>query len=129
MKRIQLSNDLARQAAKRAIDDAPDGFVVEVKERTRTSEQNALMWAMLADISAQIDWHGVRLTPDEWKDLFSAGLVKSKVVPNIEGNGFVILGQRTSRMTKSEFSDLVALIDAFGVDRGVKFSAPERWAA
>lgn len=129
MKRIQLSNDLARQAAKRAIDDAPDGFVVEVKERTRTADQNALMWAMLADIAAQIDWHGVKLSLDEWKDLLSAGLVKSKVVPNIEGNGFVILGQRTSRMTKSEFSDLVALIDAFGSERGVKFSAPERLAA
>lgn len=108
---------------------SPDGFVVEVKEPTRNLEQNALMWALLADLERQIDWHGVKLTAEEWKDLLSAGLVKSRVVPNIEGNGFVILGQRTSKMSKREFADLITLIQAFGDERGVRWSEREMVAA
>ncbi|WP_413914606.1 recombination protein NinB [Candidatus Skiveiella danica] len=56
------------------------------------------MWAMLHDIEQQCEWHGIKLADEEWKDLFSAGLVKSKVVPNLDGTGFVILGQRTSQI-------------------------------
>lgn len=108
---------------------APDGFVVEIKEPTRNLEQNALMWALLADVAAQVPWHGVRLSPEEYKDLLSAGLVKSRVVPNIEGNGFVILGQRTSKMSKREFADLITLIQAFGAERGVVWSDDARRAA
>lgn len=88
------------------------------------------MWAMLADIEKQTTWHGMKLNAEEWKDLLSAGLVQSKVVPNMEGNGFVILGQRTSKLTKSQFAALIELIGAFGAERGVVWSdSAERWAA
>ncbi|TJZ75597.1 recombination protein NinB [Chitiniphilus eburneus] len=101
--------------------DSP--LVVEVKEPTRTLEQNALMWPLLECLSKQTDWHGIKLTELEWKDLISAGLVKSKVVPNLDGTGFVIVGQRTSKMGKRMFSDLIELIYAVGAERGVDFDA------
>jgi len=43
----------------------------------------------------------------------------------------VILGQRTSKLSKSQFAALIELITAFGIERGVEFSdvAPERMAA
>ncbi len=130
-KRIfRLVHDIARQNAHKAIDAAPDGYVVEIKESTRTLAQNSLMWPLLEDIAAQVPWHGIKLSPDEYKDLLSAGLVKSKVVPNIDGTGFVILGQRTSMMSKQEFSDLCELILAFGAEHGVRWTdAPYREAA
>lgn len=34
-------------------------------------------------------------------------------------NGFVVLGQSTSKMGKREFSDLVELIYSFGAERNV----------
>ena len=105
-----------------AVKNAPDGFVVTVSEPTRTLEMNALLWALLTELSNKLPWHGIRLSPEEYKDLLSAGLVKSRVVPNIEGNGFVILGQRTSRMTKAEFSQLIDLIYAFAADHGVELA-------
>ena len=119
---FRLVHATARRMAAECIAAAPDGYVVTVQEPTRNLEQNALMWALLTDIANQVEWHGVRLSPDEYKDLLSAGLVKAKVVPNIEGNGFVILGQRTSKMGKREFSDLIELIRAFGADHDVKFN-------
>ena len=101
-----------------------------IGETTRTLEQNSLLWPLLTEVSRQVDWYGQKLTPDEWKDVFSAALKKAKVVPGLDG-GFVVCGQRTSKMGKREFSDLVELIYAFGAERGVEFSdvVPERMAA
>lgn len=81
----------------------------------RTAAQNRRMWAMLSDVSQQVNWYGTRLTPDEWKDVFTASLKRQKVVPGLDG-GFVVVGGRTSRMSKSLFSDLITLMLAFGAD-------------
>lgn len=99
-------------------------LVIEVKEKTRSTEQNARMWALLTDVSRQVDWYGQKLTPEEWKDVFSASLKKQKAVPGLDG-GFVILGQRTSKMSIREMGELMELIEAFGAEKGVRFSAPE----
>jgi hypothetical protein len=98
-------------------------MVVEVKPETRSLEQNARLWALLTEVSEQVDWYGKRLTPEEWKHLFTASLRKLSVVPNLEGTGFVALGLSTSKMTRAEMSDLQTLIEAFGAERGVQFSA------
>lgn len=128
---LKITGDTAHRAICSHVMKAPLGYVVTIAEPTRNLEQNAKMWAMLKELSEQTDWHGNKLNPDEWKDLLSAGLVQSKVVPNLTGNGFVILGQRTSKLSKSQFAALIELITAFGVERGVVFSdqVPERWAA
>lgn len=131
---LKLTGESARKAACRDILAAPDGYIVTIAEPTRNLEQNAKMWAMLADLEKQCAWHGNKLNAEEWKDLLSAGLVQSKAVPNLTGNGFVILGQRTSKLTKSQFAALIELIYSFGADRDVTWSEPsaalpERWAA
>lgn len=99
-------------------------WVLTVKQATRSIEQNARLWAMLTDISKQVDWYGQKLTPDEWKDVFSAAMKRTKVVPGIDG-GFVVCGQSTSKMTKAEMSEMQTLMEAFGAERGVKFKAQE----
>jgi len=115
-----LAHDTARRRAVECVAAAPTGFVVEVKPRTRTLEQNALMWARLGEISRQVVWYGQKLTDEEWKDVMSASLKKQKAVPGIDG-GFVILGQRTSKMTVAEMSELMTLIEAFAAQHGVEF--------
>ena len=101
-------------------------LVLVVKPETRSLAQNSRLWAMLTDISRQVDWYGNKLTPEEWKDVFSAALKKQKVVPGLDG-GFVVCGQRTSRMTKAEMSELQELMAAFGAERGVVFH--DEWEA
>ena len=81
-------------------------MVVTIKAAKRTSAQNARMWAMLHEIATQVEWHGKYLQPDDWKSIFSATLHDMRVVPNLESNGFVALGQSTRAMTKKEFSDI-----------------------
>jgi hypothetical protein len=90
----------------------------------RSSEQNRMMWANLSDISNQVNWHGHKLTKDEWKDVLTAALKRQKVVPGIDG-GFVVLGYSTRNMEVAEMNELIELSYAFGTQQGVKFSATE----
>jgi hypothetical protein len=120
---FRLVHPTARQMASRAVINAPDGFVCEIKPRTRSLDQNAKMWAMLADVSRQVEWYGQHLTSEEWKDVLTAALKKQKAVPGIDG-GFVVIGARTRNMTIREMSDLVELMYAFGAERDVKWSDP-----
>jgi hypothetical protein len=98
--------------------------VVEIKPETRTLAQNARLWAMLTDVSKQVNWYGRKLLEEEWKHVFTASLAKQDVVPGLDG-GFVVLGKSTSKMTKPEMSELQQLIEAFGAQQGVRFTAPE----
>jgi hypothetical protein len=119
-----LVHDTARQMAVRAVTRAPAGYVVEVKPKTRTLDQNAKLWALLTDLSEQVNWHGQKLTPDEWKIVMTASIRRQRVLPGIDG-GFVAIGESTSKMTVKEFSDLMELIHAFGAQHEVRFSGSE----
>lgn len=124
MKQIfQLSHELARKNAANAVIKAPEGFIVEIKPRTRSLDQNACLWALLTELSKKMQWpvdgQMVYLKPEEWKHILSAGLKRhQRVAMGIEG-GFVVLGQSTSKMTKAEMSELLELIHAFAADRGI----------
>ena len=127
MKRtLILTGEAARNAMHREVDALPMGYAATFGEATRTNDQNAKLWPMLDDIARQVDWYGNKLTDEEWKDVFSAALKRQKVVPGLDG-GFVVCGQRTSKMGKREFSDLIELMYSFGAEQGVVWS--ERMAA
>lgn len=113
-----------RQRLHMELDQAPDGWIVDIREPTRSLQQNALMWQVLGEISHQVEWYGSRLTPDEWKDMITASLKQQKTVPGIEG-GFVVLGARTSKMAIAEMNDVIEFAYAFGVEHGVRFTAQE----
>jgi len=93
--------------------------VIEIKEMTRSLDQNAKLWAILGDVSSQVEWHGRKLSSEAWKHIFTAALVKQDVVPNLAGDGFVVLGQSTSKMTVGQMRGLIELIHAFGAERNV----------
>ena len=105
------------------------GTTVTFKENKRSIPQSDKMWAMLGEIAAQVSWHGVRLSPDDWKIVFLDALKRElRMVPNIDGNGFVQLGRSSSDLTKEEMSGMLELITEFGLRHGVRFG-DERNAA
>jgi len=95
-------------------------WVLTVKRKTRSIEQNARLWALLTEVSNQVEWCGKKLTPEDWKNVFSAALYQQEAVPGING-GFVVLGRSTSKMTVAQMSEMQTLIEAFGAERGVVF--------
>jgi hypothetical protein len=88
------------------------------------------MWAMLGDIAKQIPWmvnFQLRLlSPEDWKTVLSACFKQeTRLASTIDGDGFVLLGARTSRMTPRQMSEFIEFIYAFGASRGVKWTEPK----
>lgn len=120
---VTIHSERDRERALKIISAAPFKTRVEVKAAKRSLPQNSKLWAMLSEVAEQVPWHGVRLRPDDWKFLFLDALKRElRIVPNIEGNGFVNLGRSSSDLTKDEMGDLIELIHQFGANHDVKFS-------
>jgi hypothetical protein len=88
------------------------------------------MWAMLTDVSQQARYHGLKLSPDDWKMIFLDGLGHElRMVPNLSGTGFVNLGKSSSKLCVEEMSNLIELIFAYGAKHGVTFGDEAERAA
>lgn len=123
---ILLASDDDRIRAARWAAHLPQGTRIEFKSPKRSLPQNDRMWAMLTDVATQLPWHGIKLTADDWKLIFLDALKRElRMVPNIDGSGFVNLGRSSSDLSKAEMTDLIELISAFGANHGVVFHDPE----
>jgi hypothetical protein len=119
---ITLSGKFDRDRAIKWIGQAPAGTRVIFKDSKRSLPQNEKMWAALTEIAAQVEWHGQKLTPDDWKLIFLDALKRElRLAPNIDGTGFVNLGRSSSNLSKADFSDLLELINAFAANHDVHF--------
>lgn len=117
-----ILNSLVRQNALLAVSSAPEGYIVTIQPKTRTLPQNSRLWGMLGDISKQVKWYGKDMNPTQWKHFFSAVLLGQETVPNMDGNGFVVIGKATSTMSVTEMTDMQELMSAFGAERNIKWS-------
>lgn len=123
---ISLATEQDRLRAAKWITQAPPGTRVEFKKPRRSIPQNDRMWAMLTDVAGQLPWHGLKLTPQDWKYIFLDALKREvRAVPNIDGTGFVNIGRSSSDLSRAEMTDLIELIAAFGANHSVTFHEPE----
>jgi NinB protein len=107
-----------------ALKAAPIGSIFELVDDPRTLKQNRLMWALLNEVSSQLEWGGEYREPEDWKCAFmKAAGHKLRFMPALDGNGVVALGYRSSRLNKEEFSNLIETIFSEGLGRGVVFPA------
>lgn len=118
---VQIMGTAEREKIAHWAHHVPLGTTVEFRSPRRSLDQNALMWSLLGQISKQVDWYGQKLSSEDWKDVLTASLRRTRVVPGIDVGTFVPLGMRTSQMTKDEISELIELIYAFGAQHDVKF--------
>lgn len=119
---IILSNEHELERAAKWLRQAPAGTRLEFKAPKRSLPQNDRMWAMLTDVATQLKWHGIKLSADDWKLIFLDALKRElRMVPNIDGSGFVNLGRSSSDLSKAEMTDMIDLIGAFGANHGVVF--------
>jgi hypothetical protein len=126
MKSARLINSRARQYARELIDAAPEGWIATVKEPTRSTEQNARMWAMLSDI-ANAKPEGRQHTPETWKCLFMHALGhQARFLMGLDGEVFPV-GFRSSDLSVKEMAALISFIDAWGSERGVIWKETQRY--
>src|SRR3954463_8447790 len=102
---IVIATEADRQRAIKWITQAKPGTRLVFKEGKRSIPQNDRLWAMLTDVARQLPWDGRKLTPNEWKFLFLDDLKRElRVVPSIDGTGFVNIGRSSSDLSKEEMS-------------------------
>ena len=127
---ITLTTDADRKRATAWAWDAPVGTRIEWKAPKRSLDQNSRMWAALTDIATQVKYRGLKLTPDDWKLVFLDALKREvRIVPNLDGTGFVSLTKSSSDLSKQEMSDLLEILTAWGVQNGVIFHDQQEQAA
>lgn len=123
---FNLVSPLVRRNAAHAIANAPEGYRVEIKPKTRSLAQNDIMWSILTDISRQVDFvvngYLVRVSPEEVKDILTASLCAEVRQALTEDGKVVLLGQRTSKMTVRQMTDLISFAHAFGTRKDVRWS-------
>lgn len=130
-----LRNEMVKEYALDQLRQLPTDekrpLVIEVRELTRTLDQNAAQWPILQAFSDQLQWpvNGkmVNMTADEWKDVLTAAFKQEKVriAMGMDG-GIVMLGQRTSGFTIPQFSEWMEFLIATAVERGVNISGRVR---
>ncbi len=121
---IKLVGGEQRTRARNAVVRAPDGYVVTIAEPSRTLDQNAKMWAMLADVR-RAKPEGRDWSDEQWKAVFMDACGHQAVfVPKLDGPGFICLGFKSSALSKSQFSDLGDCIYEYGARHEVCWSEP-----
>lgn len=119
---IFLGSRSARQRAHALLDAAPEGWVMRLGEETRSDAQNRLMWPLIKDLREQVPEHAI-YTPEQTKLRFLDALGDEMVfLPKIGNAGHFPVGQRSSTLTKTQFSLLIELIYMEGNKCGVQWS-------
>lgn len=118
-KTVILVGERQREYAQKLLAQAALGEVVTIKPQTRTGEQNALLWALLTDLS-RAKPNGREHTPDAWKLLVMHACGHAcQFEIGLNGQPFPT-GLRSSQLTKNQMSDLIDWIYAYAAEAGVE---------
>lgn len=119
---VRLVGQSQRRLAHQLVDAALDGAVFNIREATRTGEQNNLLWTRLSDLS-RAKPEGRRLTADLWKAvMMNACGYAVQFESGIDGGPPFPIGFRSSRLTKKQMGELITFIEAYGSKHGVRWS-------
>jgi hypothetical protein len=120
-----------RHLALQGVRAAKDGWLLELREPTRTAEQNAALWSLLGQVQKQRKIHnGVKMTPDLWKAVFMQAWGAEVVfLPTLEGDGMFPAGHRSSHLTVGEMTSLIEFILAWMATAGLTIAHFDEKAA
>jgi len=98
-------------------------------------EQQKLLNAACGDLSAQIVWHGQRLSKDDWRHLLAGTILGWRMMPAIDRGegaaGFIMLGGSSLDLDKAHCTDAITLAFHLGDEpesQGIKCK-PVSWCA
>jgi len=105
-------------------------LVLTLRPASRSDDMNARLHATIADVAKQVPWAGAKRDVETWKRLLTAAWLRARgesleILPAVDGKGVDIVFQRTSKLSQRDCGELVEFIYAWGVEQGVRFTAPE----
>ena len=115
-----LAHDVARQRAIEAVRSAPAGFVVTIQEPNRSALQNAFYWAVIGEISEQVEPDGKHFGSDTWHEYFKGQFLEPEVL-DLPGGRCKFIEPTTTKLGKRAFSDYMEQILSWASSQGVLF--------
>jgi hypothetical protein len=98
--------------------------VMTARLENRSDLQNNLLHSRISDVSKHCKWAGEKLDLEDWKRLLTAAWCRTRnegvrILPALDGQGFDVLYQRTSKLNRRECAALSDYIMAWGSEREV----------
>ena len=106
--------------------------VVVIKDQDRSGEQNKKLHASLTDIANQVEHAGRKWDALIWKRLLTAAWLREagdqpQMIPAVDGHGFDVIYERTSKLTVKQCASLLEWIAAFGAEHQVRWTQKDLW--
>jgi hypothetical protein len=101
-------------------------LTLEIKDASRSNEQNEKFHAIIGDIAKQSSHLGSKWDAESWKRLLVWQFCKDKqidagkIVPSLDMTGVVQLGQQTRKFTKEQASEFVEFLLAWCAENGIE---------
>ena len=104
--------------------DAGRKLTLEVKDASKSREQEEKYHAIIGDIAKQAQHMGAKWDSETWKRLLCDKFVReiglsSQIMANLDGDGLIQLGFQTRKFTKEQASEFVEFLQAWAADNGV----------
>ena len=120
---VILNTATERARALDWVNRSPAGTRITFQGPKRSLSQNDRMWAMLTEVSRQTRHKGNFYSPEQWKVLFMQACGNEVTfLPSLDGKTMIPWGQHSSSLSKSEMSELIDFIAAWGTEHGVVFA-------
>ena len=139
---IILVGPVQKQFAHQCIDKAPYGYMLTLQEQIKKREQEEKYHAQIGDIAKQCKFMGQKFSREDWKRMLIDAFARVKaeegkplkgygrIVPSLDGTGFVQLGIQSRDFSKSIASEFIEHLYAWGSQQepSVVWSEPARKA-
>ena len=102
-------------------------LTLEVKDASKSREQERLYHELIGQIAKQAQHLGAKWSAEDFKRLLvdqfvrEIGLTGGKVIPNLDGTGIVQLGFQTRNFTVDQGSQFIEWLYAWGATNGITF--------
>lgn len=94
--------------------------------------QRRLLNSACGDLAEQIEWHGFRLSKDDFRHLIAGSILRWRLMPGVdtgEGPGFITLGGSSLDLSRTQCTDAITMAFHLGDhpdEQGLK-AKPVQW--
>lgn len=104
---------------------AGNKMILEIRPEKRNIQQNALLHALIAQLSLRKEWDGEKRSIEVWKQIMVAGWMiatnrKALCLSSPENNDTIFIYQRTSTLSKPDFAELIEYIYSWAAQNGIE---------
>ena len=107
-------------------------LTLEVKDASKSREQEEKYHAIIGDIAKQAQHMGSKWSAEDWKRLLVDQFIRlttegvTKVIPNLDNSGIVQLGFQTRNFTQDQASQFVEFLKSWAALNGIELNDTQK---